>query len=351
MRITADKPSQLNLKIGTKSQLRYQNSVIDNSTLATRGKAPTDVVPSYLNYKGNPIIYDDSTSDCKGMRFAFLTKAINKGGSVATDTSGITIKNATEVLLLLSAATSFNGFDKCPVSQGKDENELSMKYLQAAASKSFNQLLANHLADYHRFFNRVSLSLNSDANNNAKLPTDKRLAAYTDGGHDTGLEELYFQYGRYLLISSSRPGGTAANLQGIWNNEMRPPWSSNFTTNINLQMNYWPAEVTNLSEMHQPLFSLLENIAVNGKKTAKEFYNLNGWVLHHNSDIWALSNPVGDLGGGDPKWANWAMGANWLSRHLWEHYLFTGNKKFLKDTAYPLNERCCYFYSRLADKR
>lgn len=337
VRIVSDKPNQLNMKIGTRSQLRYQSYVVNNTTVAMRGKAPTHVEPSYLGDKGNAVIYNDSLSNCKGMRFALMTKAINKEGTVTTDTSGITVKNATEVVLLLSAATSFNGFDKCPVSEGKDEIKLSEKYLQAASAKSFYQLLANHLADYHHYFNRVTLSLKNDSiNGNNLLPTDKRLAAYTSGGHDPDLESLYFQYGRYLLISSSRAGGPPANLQGIWNKEIRPPWSSNYTTNINLQMNYWPVEVTNLSELSKPLFDLLENIAVTGKKTAKEFYNLDGWVLHHNSDIWALSNPVGDLGGGDPKWANWPMGANWLCRHLWDHYLFTGDEKFLRDTAYPL---------------
>src|SRR4051794_38209426 len=195
VRITADKQNQVSLKVATKSPLRYINSVIDNNTLATKGKAPSHVDPSYLNNNREPIIYDDSTSNCKGMRFSLLTKAVNKGGTITTDTSGITIKNASEVLLLLSAATSFNGFDKCPVSQGKDENQLATKYLRAAAAKSFNQLLANHVSDYHRYFNRVSLSLNSDTNNaGAKLPTNKRLAAYTEGAHDTALEELYFQY-------------------------------------------------------------------------------------------------------------------------------------------------------------
>ncbi|HEY5368582.1 MAG TPA: glycoside hydrolase family 95 protein, partial [Hanamia sp.] len=190
---------------------------------------------------------------------------------------------------------------------------------------------------YQHYFNRVSLSLsNGSSTNNDTMPTNKRLAAYAAGASDPALEALYFQYGRYLLICSSRPGGTPANLQGIWNNSIQPPWSSNFTTNINLQMNYWPAEETNLSEMAEPLFGLIENLAVTGKRTAREFYNLDGWVVHHNSDIWALSNPVGDLGNGDPKWANWAMGANWLCRHLWDHYLFTGDEKFLKDTAYPL---------------
>ena len=336
VRITADKPNQLTLKISTRSPLKYQNAVVDNNVLAMKGVAPAHIDPNYTAFKRDPVIYNDS-SNCKGMRYVLLTKAINKGGSINIDTSGITIKNATEAVLLLSSATSFNGFSKCPSSEGKDENQAAKKFLEEAVSKSYHQLLANHLFDYHHYFNRVVINLkNANGSSSNELPTDKRLAAYTAGRSDPALEALYFQYGRYLLISSSRPGGTPANLQGIWNNSVRPPWSSNFTTNINLQMNYWPAETANLSEMHEPLFGLIENLAKNGKKTAKEFYNLDGWVVHHNSDIWALSNPVGDLGNGDPKWANWTMGANWLCRHLWEHYLFTGDKKFLKDTAYPL---------------
>ncbi len=344
VRLTANKPNALSLKIATTSPLRFQKSVLENNVLSLNGKAPSHVDPSYTRYKRESVVYDDSASNCKGMRYVLLTKAINKGGTLQVDTSGITIQNATEVILLLSAATSFNGFDKCPVSQGKDEVAIAKKYLQAASVKSFNQLLAGHLADFHHYFNRVSLFLKDDKNSsNAHLPTNKRLAAYSSGESNPSLEALYFQYGRYLLISSSRPGGPPANLQGIWNNSVRPPWSSNYTTNINVQMNYWPAEVTNLSELHQPLFALMEAQAVNGKKTAKEFYNLEGWVLHHNSDIWALTNPVGDLGNGDPKWANWPMGANWLCRHLWDHYLFTGDKKFLHDTAYPLMKGAVVF--------
>ncbi len=165
---------------------------------------------------------------------------------------------------------------------------------------------------------------------------------YTNGAKDPGLETLYFQYGRYLLISSSRPGGAPANLQGIWNKEMQAPWSSNYTTNINVQMNYWPSEMANLSELNQPLINLIHELAITGKATAKQFYNANGWVVHHNSDIWALSNPVGDSGKGDPKWANWNMGAPWLSRHLWEHYLFTQDKEFLKQ-SYPLMKGAVQF--------
>lgn len=335
IRLSADKPHELSLTASLKSQLRHQNNMISNQELSMKGKAPAHADPNYVEYNKQPVVYED-TSGCYGMRFDLRIKAITKGGTVKTDTSGVDIQNATEVVLLLSAATSFNGFDQCPDKNGKDESKLAEQYIREASSKPFDQLLKEHQADFHRYFHRVSLSLNNKQNSNAALPTDERLVAYTKGGHDTGLEALYFQYGRYLLISSSRPGGVPANLQGIWNKELRAPWSSNYTININTQMNYWPAEVTNLSEMHQPLFALVRNIAVTGKTTAKEFYNMAGWVAHHNSDIWALSNPVGDKGKGDPKWANWAMGGNWLCRHLWEHYRYTGDQKFLKEVVYPL---------------
>ena len=229
------------------------------------------------------------------------------------------------------------------ISDGKDEMALAKNYMTKAVAKSYSSLLTAHLNDFHKYFNRVSLQLNDGKDSKTNLPTDERIEAYNKGGEDPGLEALYFQYGRYLLISSSRTPDVPANLQGIWNKELRAPWSSNYTTNINVQMNYWPAEAANLSEMTEPLFGLIKNLSVTGKRTAKEFYNANGWVTHHNADIWALSNPVGDIGKGDPKWANWAMGANWLSRHLWDHYLFTGDKNFLRQTAYPLMKGAALF--------
>ncbi|MDP4270562.1 MAG: glycoside hydrolase family 95 protein, partial [Bacteroidota bacterium] len=149
--------------------------------------------------------------------------------------------------------------------------------------------------------------------------------------------------GRYLLIGSSRAGGQPANLQGVWNDSLRPPWDSKYTCNINTEMNYWPAEVTNLSEMHTPLLKWIQNLSVNGKETAKEFYKARGWVAHHNSDIWGMTNPVGNKGDGDPQWANWYMGANWLSQHLWEHYAFTGDKEFLRKEAYPVMKEATLF--------
>ena len=344
MRFTANKPKQLNFSVSAKSLLHYQNAVAGKDELVLKGKAPAHVDPSYYNEAGRePVVYED-VNGCNGMRFQLSVKAVLKDGTVQSDTAGIKVSNATEAILYLSAATSFNGYDKCPDKDGKDENKLSEQYLAKAVKKPYALLIKDHLADYHKYFNRLSFSLKDTANNaTANLPSDKRLIAHSKGGYDPGVETLYFNFARYLLISCSRPGGTPANLQGIWNMELRAPWSSNFTININTQMNYWPAEVTNLSELHEPLFKLIKELSVTGKTTAKEFYNLGGWAAHHNTDIWALSNPVGDLGKGDPKWANWSMGAPWLSQHLWEHYSFTQNKKFLKDTAYPIMKGAAEF--------
>ena len=329
LKITANQAGALNLQLHPQSILENRPVVYGPTEMGLNGRAPSINFPNYVRYKNPAISYQDSTA-CNGMRFDYRIKIIHKDGQVQTDTAGIRIANASEIMVLISAATSFNGFDKCPDSQGLDENAIAAGWLAKAKGKSYDQLLQNHVSDYQKYFHRVSFSLNDGIETeNAKKPTNQRLIGYFNGAIDPSLESLYFHYGRYLLISSSRPGGTAANLQGIWNKELKAPWSSNYTININTQMNYWPAEMTNLTEMHEPLFQLVKNISVTGAKTAKEFYGMRGWVAHHNSDIWALSNPVGDFGKGDPKWANWAMGANWLSQHLWEHYQFSLDKDFL----------------------
>lgn len=342
IRLSASKPNQLTIDATAKSILNHHTTG-NKDLLTLKGKAPSHVEPNYYKPKREPVMYSDTTG-CRGMRFELQVKAVQKDGKLVTDNTGIHINNASEIILFVSAATSFNGYDRCPDKEGKDEHQLATTYLEKAAAKNYRALRQAHVADFHHYFNRVSLTLNKGEENKTHLPIDARLEMYRKGNADAALEALYFQYGRYLLISSSRTRHAPANLQGIWNKQLQPPWSSNYTTNINVQMNYWPAESTNLAELHQPLIDLIKALSVTGKRTAKEFYNINnGWVVNHNSDIWAMSNPVGDIGNGDPIWANWAMGANWLSRHLWEHYLYTRDKNFLEQTAYPLMKSAALF--------
>lgn len=345
MRFAANQKGKLTLDFTMKSRLSNGIEPLDKSCLAMDGVAPARLDPVYYNRKGRePMVLTDEKG-CSGMRFRSLLKAIPVGGTIVTDKKGIHITGADEVLVIWTAATSFNGFDKCPVCEGKDDKMLAEQYLTKATVKSFEKLKSSHIRDFSSYFKRVSLHLTDTTGNkvNTRLPSDFRLKLYSYGNYDPQLEELFFQYGRYLLISSSRPGGAAANLQGIWNKDFRPPWSSNYTININTEMNYWPAETTNLSEMHAPLLHWIKDLSKNGRATAQEFYHAKGWVAHHNSDIWGLSNPVGNKGDGSPEWANWTMGGNWLCQHLWEHYCFTGDKHFLEKEAYPIMKEAALF--------
>ena len=267
------------------------------------------------------------------MRFTAIVKATVRGGAVRTTPEGrLEVKGADEAVLFVSAATSFNGFDKSPSREGQDADVAARRPLAAATVKSFVALRDAHVADHARLFGRVRLDLGAPA---ADRPTDERLRAYRHG-EDPALVALVFQYGRYLLVASSRPGTQPANLQGIWNEDVRPPWSSNWTMNINSEMNYWPAEVTNLSECHEPMLRMIAELARNGRETARTNYGARGWVAHHNADLWRQTAPVGNWGQGDPKWANWPMGAAWHSMDLWERYAFTRDAEWLRDFAWPL---------------
>jgi alpha-L-fucosidase 2 len=336
VRLSASKKNALNFTVKTQSPLFAKNSVISASEIVMKGQAPAHTDPSYMQTMEIPVVYNDP-SHCKGMRFELRVKATNGDGKIFTDESGLHVSDATEVVLYLSAATSYNGFERCPDEDGKDESKLAENYLKGASSKSYDKLKQDHITDYQQYFNRVSLTL--DTPTNQDIPLDERLELYTKGARDNGLEALYFQFGRYLLISSSRPGGIPANLQGIWNNHVRPPWSSNFTTNINAEMNYWMVETANLSELHTPLLDLIQRLAVTGKASAENYYNAPGWTVHHNTDIWATSGPMS----GSPSWANWPVGGAWLCLHLWEHYQFNGDKKYLSEFAYPLMKDAAIF--------
>lgn len=337
MRLKSSKPKALNISLSLFNELAHQVVASGDDELVLKGKARI-----YSDERRNPkpIIYTDSLRH-NGMRYQARIKVAHTDGEVSTD-SLLRVSNASEILVLITGATSYNGYSVYPDLNGKDEAAIAMNNLKAAGTKSYAQMLTAHIKDYQHYFNRVSLSINNAGSLLANVPTDTRLANYKAGEADYGLEQLYFQFGRYLLISCSRPGGIPANLQGIWNPLIRPSWRSNFTTNINLQMNYWPAEVCNLSELTEPLITQIKHLAVNGKNTATNYYKASGWAVHHNSDIWAQTNPVGE-GNGDPKWANWSLGSPWLSQHLYEHYLFTKDMDYLKDTAYPLMKGAALF--------
>jgi len=337
MKLKADKKGKLNFNTQLSSQLKYDTKAVGNNTSILSGRAPAHADPVYYNDNPEPIVYKNDA----GMRFQIICKVENTDGAVSADENGLHIKDATEAILFVSAATSYNGFDKCPFKEGKDEVKIASEFLDNVYIKGYDAIKDDHINDYRSLFDRVSFNLTDGLANSKDL--SERLVDYLHGGEDKNLEELYFQYGRYLLIASSRAGGIAANLQGIWNNEVRPPWSSNFTTNINAQMNYWPVEVVNLSELHQPFLEQIRNMSVNGAYTARNFYNLNGWCAHHNADIWAQTNPVGDRGKGGVCWANWMVAGPWLSQHLFEHYRFTEDKVYLKNYAYPVMKGCAEF--------
>lgn len=339
IKITADKPGSLNFTSDFSSLLKFETAT-DNGIQKTHGYAPYHAEPSYRTQIKDPIRFDDQ----RGIHFSHYVKVRDTDGDLSFDGTKISVQNGSYAEIIVSVATSFNGFDKDPVKEGKDHQAIAFKKLENASEKTFDLLKRNHFYSHHKLFDRLILSLLDHDSLNSS-PTNERLLRFSEGKADKGLEELYFQFGRYLLISSSQTPEVPANLQGIWNPYMRPPWSSNYTVNINVEENYWLAEAANLSELHNPLLTWIENLAETGKITAETFYGAGGWTVGHNSDIWSMSNPVGDFGQGHPVWANWNMGGAWLSTHLWEHYQYTQDLDFLRDKGFPLMKgaaRFCY---------
>ncbi|MCK5277701.1 MAG: glycoside hydrolase family 95 protein, partial [Cyclobacteriaceae bacterium] len=233
----------------------------------------------------------------------------------------------------LSASTNYLSYKEVSAYPSNRVDE----YLSKIEGQSYKSIRERHIADYQQLFNRFILDLGTNAKDT--LPVDERIRRFQESP-DPQLVSLYVQYGRYLLISSSRSGTNPANLQGIWNKELKPSWDSKYTVNINTEMNYWPAEVTNLSECHDPLFKLIEECAETGKLTAKAHYDVDGWVLHHNTDLWRGTAPINHSNHGI-----WMGGSGWLSTHLWEHYLFTQDREFLKNRAYPIIKEAARFYA------
>lgn len=283
----------------------------------------------------NELTISGTTIDHEGVpgkvRFNAIARIKPEGGSITASDTALVVKDADAVTIFISIATNFVNYNDLSA----NENERAMSVLNAAYNKTFESLRSAHTLDYQRFFKRVTLDLGvSDA---ATLPTDVRLKNFSTS-HDPHLAVLYFQYGRYLLISSSQPGGQPANLQGIWNNKMRPPWDSKYTININAEMNYWPAERTNLSELHEPFLQMVRELSESGKETARVMYGARGWMAHHNTDIWRATGAIDGA-----FWGAWTAGGGWTSQHLWEHYLYTGDKDFLA-SAYPILKGAALFY-------
>lgn len=314
VRFTTDKPGELNFKVSYDSPLQ--------STVKKQGKKLV------LRGKGG---------DHEGVKGVIevetQSQVITEGGKVSLTDKYISVEHATAATLYIAAATNFVNYHDVKGNESKKASAL----LAGAMKKEYSEALKAHTDYYQSQFNRVSLSLGGENTKTARQETVKRIAGFSQG-NDPALAALMFQYGRYLLISSSQPGGQPANLQGIWNHQLNAPWDGKYTININTEMNYWPAEVTNLSETHEPLFDLVQDLSVTGRETARTMYGCNGWVAHHNTDIWRVTGPVDKA-----FYGTWPVGGAWLTTHLWQHYLYTGDKDFLRK-SYPAMKGAADFF-------
>ncbi len=316
-KISCDQPGSINLKI---RMLREKDASTTNSA-----SDPKRIIQS-----GRINCLSEETKQPVGMRFETHVRAVNKGGTITVSEDGMmNVKSADELVLYIAAGTDY---------AGRNPSQTCKKVIQETAKKSYSSIFEAHLKDYQSLFNRVKISLSPESNP-MELPQDRRLDRVRKNDYqDPYLSELLFQYGRYLLISSSREGDHPANLQGLWNQSLMPPWSADYHTNINLQMNYMAANAVNLAECELPLFALMDSLAVHGKRTAKIMYNANGWVVHHLTDVFWRTAPADGVVG------VWPMGGGWLCHHPFDHYQFSGDKNFLRNEAFPLMKGAAEFY-------
>ncbi|GGE52789.1 alpha/beta hydrolase [Pullulanibacillus camelliae] len=318
------------------SLLRHKTKQKEKS-FVVQGQAPLYSAPNHQPI-GNPIRYDDPKAS-QALQFAGALTAKTVDGTLHVDQDGLHVIEATEAVLFFSAATNFQSFNCPPKASDKRPVLLACHHLKIALGTPYQVLRERHLSDYQSLYHRVTLHLGESAGGE-ELATNERLQHY--GASDPKLIELLFQYGRYLMIASSRQGTQPAHLQGLWNKETRPPWSSNYTLNINTPMNYWLTESCHLEECHAPFLDFIGHLAENGKRTA-EIYGVKGWMVHHCTDIWCQTAPSGGYGDGDAVWAIWPVGSAWLSQHLWEHYAFSKNESFLREKAYPIMRAAAEF--------
>jgi len=323
VRLTCDKPGNISLEAKLKSP--YLESIAAQSGKIVMNGTWKSPLPRGLH---SSLIADVEGT---GLKFQTTLLALSEKGQQSISDSSLIIQNANSVTFILTAATSFKNYKDI----SGDPGLTCEKILGNLTSKDYNTLLKNHVTDFHTLMDRVHLTIGDSTMN--KKPTDERLRLVKEGLTDINLASKVFQFGRYMLASSSRDGGQPANLQGIWNEMQSPPWGSKYTSNINVEMNYWPAEVCNLSECHLPLFEAMKDLSQAGAKTAKVQYNCDGWVVHHNFDLWRGTAPVDAA-----RYGMWPIGGSWLCQHIWEHYLFTGDLEFLKE-YYPVMKGSAQF--------
>lgn len=313
IRLSASRPKSITFSVSLNGPLQTKMKTIDHNTLELTGLSST---------------HEGITGQVK---FNARAKILNVGGSATIGSDKIDVIKANEVIILVSIATNFVDYKTLTA----NETELSQHYISLAETKKYSTLLNRHVAAYQRYFNRLSINLGISSQSD--FPTDVRIKSFSQT-KDPELVALYYQFGRYLLISCSQPGGQPATLQGLWNDRINPPWDSKYTININTEMNYWLAEKCNLSEMHEPLIRMIKELSESGQKTAGEMYGCRGWVVHHNTDLWRISGVVDGA-----FWGMWPMGGAWLSQHLWEKFLYNGDLEYL-NAVYPVMKAACEFY-------
>lgn len=367
VRLRADRPGALRFKVSLASPHPTARTSVTGAELVLRGQLPgyvgrrsLETIEQWGDQLRYPELYDKAGQrlphtrnftgggtgtvlygaeiDHKGMAFE-ARLAVQTDGRTTTVGDALQVAGATEATLILGAGSSFNGFDRSPSRQGVDPGVRTTRDVRAAIKQPFTTLRDRHVQDHRGLFDRTTFTLVGDPAKEA-MPTDQRIAAFRTT-NDPALAALCFHFGRYLMIAGSRPGTQPLNLQGIWNDQIIPPWASGYTVNINAEMNYWPAEVTNLSELHEPFFRMVKEVAQTGRIAARDMYHARGWVLHHNTTIWRDAFPVD----GNAKAAFWNMAGGWMASHFWERYLFTGDETFLANEAYPLMKGAAEFYA------
>lgn len=343
IRLTAGKPFSFGLKLT--SQIIVQTEAASNA-LSFHGNAPTMQWQFGHSHEAQLLTYGE-TDEEKGMAF-HAEAQLQTDGRVCAGADELIVENASSATILFNARTSFNGWNKHPVLEGREYTQRCRNELSETAKHSYEALKARHITDHAALYDRVDFSLNGGAE--ALLPTDERLYNHENGLEDPDLYALYFQFGRYLTIAASRPGTQAMNLQGIWNEHLTPPWNSNYTVNINTEMNYWPTLMADLPECTEPLRRLIKELSESGRHTAQVYYHAPGFTAHHNVDIWRMSTPVGAHRRGTAVFAAWQMSAAWLCRHLWEQYEYTRDEEWLRKEGFPLiREAAAFCLSQLAE--